>query len=102
LPIAPVDLIASPDRAPGVFGDELLERSGELRGVGHGAVDVGVAQDLAPHPHPLLVTVLAHNCTSRCSAISSLTVSGCWMVGMWAASSISCSREPATALTIAS
>src|SRR4030095_12793640 len=87
---------ARPDLAPGVLRDQLLEVRGEgRRGLG-GAVDVGVAEHLAPHLHPALVAFLSHSLSSpvRCASAAPSKASGCSTFSRCAALGTTSTRAP--------
>src|SRR5690606_19991450 len=54
------ETFASPDTSPAVLGHHLLEVTVEVGDVGRGAVDILVAQHLAPDRHALVVEVVCH------------------------------------------
>src|SRR5439155_21014993 len=95
---AAVEARASPDGAPGVAGDEVLERGREVGCAGERAVDVLVAEHVAADLHACLVGVVAHG---RCSRISVLTAAGCSTAARCAAGATSSWRAPGIASAIA-
>src|SRR3546814_1804699 len=60
-----------PDLAPAVAGEQVLELTVQRRRVGHGAIDMGVAQDPAPHLHARGMDIfVAHWILSCCLKIT--------------------------------
>src|SRR6185437_13994851 len=60
--IARLQGFVAPDRAPGKFGQQLLKIAIKVVDIVHVAVDMSVAQNLAPHRYSTIVTCLVHDC----------------------------------------
>ena len=106
---APVQARARPDVAPGVPGDQVLERCRERGARGDGAVDVRVTEHLAAHSAPCAARASSstgRSCqtgrTPVCARSRSATASGCSSTAMCAAGSSTTSRAPGMPAAIAS
>src|SRR3546814_1439608 len=58
-----------PDLAPAVAGEQVLKLAVQRRRVGHGAVDMGLAQALAPHLHARGMDIFVAHWSLSCCQI---------------------------------
>src|SRR5262245_3931619 len=58
--IARLERIVPPHRTPAIGGKQFLELAIEIVGVGDGAIDILIAQYLAPHRHSTIIKWLVH------------------------------------------
>ena len=73
--------LPSPDRAPGIFGDEPLEIGGEIGGRRDGPVDVRVAEDLTPNRQPGGIHLVGGRRRRRCEACACSAISAATRTG---------------------
>src|ERR1700722_813734 len=66
-----------PDLAPGVPGDPVLERGGELGRAGRGPIHVGVAEDRPANRHALLGAFFVVHCARSAPLVASCCYLAC-------------------------